>query len=109
MTRIARYLPILERARSYDRGVLTSDLVAAAIVTIMLIPQALLERVGLDWKVTTEQLVAPYPMRRVSTPKEVAAWWSSSPATPVLMSAATSSASMAGTPPEPPVPCHTNG
>ena len=37
----ARYLPILGWARSYDRHVLTSDLVAAIIVTIMLIPQSL--------------------------------------------------------------------
>ena len=35
------YLPILGWARSYDRNVLTSDLVAAIIVTIMLIPQSL--------------------------------------------------------------------
>ena len=38
---LARYLPILGWARSYDRHVLTSDLVAAIIVTIMLIPQSL--------------------------------------------------------------------
>jgi SulP family sulfate permease len=38
---LARYLPILEWGRSYDRGVLTSDLLAAVIVTIMLIPQSL--------------------------------------------------------------------
>ena len=38
---LARYLPILEWGRSYDRGVLTSDLMAAVIVTIMLIPQSL--------------------------------------------------------------------
>jgi len=33
----------------------------------------MLERVRRDWKVTTEQLVAPYPMRRVGTAEEVAA------------------------------------
>jgi sulfate permease, SulP family len=38
---LQRYLPILEWAREYDRTTLTSDLVAAAIVTIMLIPQSL--------------------------------------------------------------------
>lgn len=38
---LARYLPILEWARTYDRSVLASDLVAAVIVTIMLIPQSL--------------------------------------------------------------------
>lgn len=41
MSRLRRYLPILEWGRSYDRGTLTSDLVAALIVTIMLIPQSL--------------------------------------------------------------------
>ncbi|WP_114390430.1 SulP family inorganic anion transporter [Notoacmeibacter marinus] len=36
-----RYLPILSWGRDYDRATLTSDLVAAVIVTIMLIPQSL--------------------------------------------------------------------
>ncbi|MEZ5825107.1 MAG: sulfate permease [Geminicoccaceae bacterium] len=35
------YLPILDWGRTYDRNALTSDLVAAVIVTIMLIPQSL--------------------------------------------------------------------
>lgn len=39
--RADRYLPILEWTRGYDRTTLTSDLVAAGIVTIMLIPQSL--------------------------------------------------------------------
>jgi len=38
---IARYFPILQWARSYDRDALTADSVAAVIVTIMLIPQSL--------------------------------------------------------------------
>ncbi|MEQ1639950.1 MAG: sulfate permease [Novosphingobium sp.] len=38
---LGRYLPILEWGRGYNRTVLTNDLVAAAIVTIMLIPQSL--------------------------------------------------------------------
>lgn len=38
---LAQYLPILEWGRSYDGSVLTNDLVAAVIVTIMLIPQSL--------------------------------------------------------------------
>ena len=38
---LVRYLPILTWARSYDRAILTSDLLAAVIVTIMLIPQSL--------------------------------------------------------------------
>jgi sulfate permease, SulP family len=39
--KLARYLPILEWGRSYGGVTLTNDLVAAAIVTIMLIPQSL--------------------------------------------------------------------
>jgi len=38
---LQRYLPILEWGRSYKREVLASDLLAAVIVTIMLIPQSL--------------------------------------------------------------------
>jgi len=38
---LKRYLPILEWGRAYDGSVLASDLVAAVIVTIMLIPQSL--------------------------------------------------------------------
>ena len=37
----AAYLPILDWGRRYDRGTLVSDLVAAVIVTLMLIPQSL--------------------------------------------------------------------
>lgn len=40
-SRIARYFPILGWARLYDRQALTSDTMAAVIVTIMLIPQSL--------------------------------------------------------------------
>ena len=39
--RLARHLPILEWGRTYNGAVFTSDLVAAVIVTIMLIPQSL--------------------------------------------------------------------
>ena len=38
---LRRYLPILDWGRRYDRSALTNDLVAAVIVTIMLIPQSL--------------------------------------------------------------------
>lgn len=41
MTRLERYLPILDWGRRYQRTTLASDLVAAVIVTIMLIPQSL--------------------------------------------------------------------
>lgn len=41
MVRVVRYFPILEWTRGYDRSTLISDVVAAAIVTIMLIPQSL--------------------------------------------------------------------
>ncbi|GAB4265941.1 MAG: solute carrier family 26 protein [Pararhodobacter sp.] len=37
----ARYLPILDWGRQYDRNALSNDLIAAVIVTIMLIPQSL--------------------------------------------------------------------
>ncbi|NVE96013.1 sulfate permease [Altererythrobacter sp. JGD-16] len=39
--RLAQYLPILDWGRRYDRGALGSDMMAAVIVTIMLIPQSL--------------------------------------------------------------------
>ncbi|WP_435203367.1 SulP family inorganic anion transporter [Qipengyuania sp. 902] len=38
---LAQYLPILEWGKTYNGSVLTNDLVAAIIVTIMLIPQSL--------------------------------------------------------------------
>ncbi|PWE33440.1 sodium-independent anion transporter [Maritimibacter sp. 55A14] len=38
---LQRYLPVLDWGRGYGRSALTSDLIAAAIVTIMLIPQSL--------------------------------------------------------------------
>ena len=41
MDALARYFPILAWARTYDRSVLASDLIAAVIVTIMLVPQSL--------------------------------------------------------------------
>jgi len=41
VARLERYLPILTWGRAYDRASLVSDLVAALIVTIMLIPQSL--------------------------------------------------------------------
>lgn len=41
MTRLSRHLPILEWGRQYRRSTLTNDILAAVIVTIMLIPQSL--------------------------------------------------------------------
>jgi len=41
MPKLARYLPVLDWGRRYDRDALSSDLIAAVIVTIMLIPQSL--------------------------------------------------------------------
>ena len=41
MKTLARYLPIFDWGRTYNGTVLTNDLVAALIVTIMLIPQSL--------------------------------------------------------------------
>jgi len=41
MPNLRRYLPVLDWGRSYDRRTLSNDLIAAVIVTIMLIPQSL--------------------------------------------------------------------
>ena len=41
MRALTRYLPILTWGRTYDRNALSNDLIAAVIVTIMLIPQSL--------------------------------------------------------------------
>ncbi|WP_324753345.1 SulP family inorganic anion transporter [Roseovarius sp. Pro17] len=41
MQPIARYLPILDWGRRYNRATFSDDLIAAVIVTIMLIPQSL--------------------------------------------------------------------
>ncbi len=41
MHRLADYLPILQWGRHYSRATLTNDMVAALIVTVMLIPQSL--------------------------------------------------------------------
>src|SRR5690606_39088142 len=41
MSWISRHLPILATLRTYDRSALTSDVVAATIVTVMLVPQSL--------------------------------------------------------------------
>jgi SulP family sulfate permease len=37
----ARYLPILDWGRTYSRDTLSKDLIAAVVVTIMLVPQSL--------------------------------------------------------------------
>ena len=41
MTSFSRYLPILNWGRHYNRSALSNDMIAAVIVTIMLIPQSL--------------------------------------------------------------------
>lgn len=41
MEQLARYLPVLDWGRRYDRDAFTGDMIAAVIVTIMLIPQSL--------------------------------------------------------------------
>ena len=41
MHHLRQYLPILDWGRSYNRHALSNDLIAAVIVTIMLIPQSL--------------------------------------------------------------------
>jgi len=63
-------------AQEYGRDVRINAVAPGAIET------AMLERVRQQWNVTTEQLVAGYPMKRVGTPEEVArlVLWLSSPA-----------------------------
>jgi sulfate permease, SulP family len=58
---LRRYLPILEWGAEYSRRTLTSDLTAAAIVTIMLIPQCLAYAllVGLPAQVGLYASIAP--------------------------------------------------
>lgn len=41
MTSFSRYLPILDWGRHYNKSALSNDMIAAVIVTIMLIPQSL--------------------------------------------------------------------
>jgi len=41
MTTLRRYLPILDWGRTYDKNAFSNDMIAAVIVTIMLIPQSL--------------------------------------------------------------------
>ena len=41
MSTASRYLPVLQWGRAYDGSALTSDVLAAVIVTVMLIPQSL--------------------------------------------------------------------
>ena len=41
MTQLRRYIPLLDWGRSYNKSALSNDLIAAVIVTIMLIPQSL--------------------------------------------------------------------
>lgn len=41
MTVLSRYMPVLEWGRRYDRETFSSDMIAAVIVTIMLVPQSL--------------------------------------------------------------------
>ncbi len=63
-------------AQEYGRTIRVNAVAPGAIETPML------ERVRRQWGVTTEQLVAPYPMRRAGTPDEVAqlVLWLASPA-----------------------------
>ncbi|KAB2858811.1 MAG: SDR family oxidoreductase [Bauldia sp.] len=54
-------------AQEYGKDVRINAIAPGPIETPML------ARVRVDWGATTEQLVAPYPMKRVGTPQEVAA------------------------------------
>ena len=59
--RAAAFLPILDWGRRYDRSTLTSDLLAAVIVTLMLIPQSLAyaQLAGLPAQVGLYASIAP--------------------------------------------------
>ncbi|MFT6772434.1 MAG: SulP family sulfate permease, partial [Paracoccaceae bacterium] len=61
---LSRYLPILDWGRRYDKATMTSDLVAAVIVTIMLIPQSLAYALlaGLPAEVGLYASIAPLVM-----------------------------------------------
>ena len=61
LARAAAFLPVLDWGRHYDRDTLTSDLVAAVIVTLMLIPQSLAyaQLAGLPAQVGLYASIAP--------------------------------------------------
>jgi hypothetical protein len=58
LNRLARIMPVFDWGRRYDRDALGNDLVAAVIVTIMLIPQSL-----------AYALLAGLPPKPASTPR----------------------------------------
>jgi SulP family sulfate permease len=72
----SRYLPILDWGRRYDRHALSNDMVAAVIVTIMLIPQSLAYALlaGLPPEAGIYASIAPIMPTRCSAP---AARWRS--------------------------------
>ena len=41
MKKLSRYLPVLDWGRTYNSNAFSNDMIAAVIVTIMLIPQSL--------------------------------------------------------------------
>ncbi|NTZ42675.1 sulfate permease [Altererythrobacter sp. SALINAS58] len=67
MNKLANYLPILAWGKSYNRDALTSDLLAAVIVSIMLIPQSLAYALlaGLPAEVGLYASIAPLLMYAV--------------------------------------------
>ena len=60
-----RYLPILTWGKTYNKSALTNDMVAALIVTIMLIPQSLAYALlaGTSKPVATSRWVYPHYQR----------------------------------------------
>ena len=73
---LGAFLPMLDWARHYDRETLISDLVAALIVTIMLIPQSLAyaSLAGLPPEVGLYASIAPLLLYAILAPAECWPW-----------------------------------
>jgi SulP family sulfate permease len=113
VTGLTRYLPILDWGKRYDRDTLTSDLMAAVIVTIMLIPQSLAyallaglpAQYGLYASIMpllayavfgTSRTLAVGPVAVISLMTEAAAGAIATPGTPAFIEAAMALALLSG-------------
>lgn len=113
MAPLARWLPVLDWGRRYDRAALASDLVAALVVTVMLIPQSLAYAllaglppvVGLYASILpllayalfgTSRTLAVGPVAVISLLTAAAAGSVAQPGTPEYLAAATALAALSG-------------